>query len=335
MWGSTSQNKYRRLKNATHFNEVRVYSKQYKKTVNKAFREYKKATINKLRTLQSENPKEYWNIIQGKTKQVNETKISLDIFEQHFKKLASETNQTEACHREELNVADDPDLNKSFTTQEITKAIKKFKSRKSSGIDQIINEFFKHSPDKLIPVYAKLFNIILSTGIVPDDWAISIIRPIYKNKGYDTDPNNYRGISLLSCFGKLFTSCLNERLSNFVKAHDTVGPEQAGFKSDNSTIDHIIVLKTLADIYLNKRKRLYCCFVDYQKAFDTINRTKLWTKLLSSGISGRILKVIKNLYSQAKSCVNVSGKNSEYFSCNVGVRQGENLSSLLFSLYWF
>ena len=55
--------------------------------------------------------------------------------------------------------------------------------------------------------------------------------------------------------------------------------------------------------------------------------------MLSSGISGRILKVIQNLYSQAKSCVNVSGKNSEYFSCNVGVRQGENLSPLLFPLY--
>ena len=56
-------------------------------------------------------------------------------------------------------------------------------------------------------------------------------------------------------------------------------------------------------------------------------------QVVSSGISGRILKVIKNLYSQAKSCVNVSGKNSEYFSCNIGVRQGENLSQLLFSLY--
>ena len=114
----------------------------------KTFREYNKATINKLRTLQSENPKEYWNTIQGKTKHVNETEISLDIFEQHYKKLASETdakstNQTEACHRAELNAADDLDLNKPFTTQEITKVIKKLKSRKSSGIDQIINEFVK------------------------------------------------------------------------------------------------------------------------------------------------------------------------------------------------
>ena len=75
---------------------------------------------------------------------MNETKISLDIFEQHFKKLASETestNQTEACHRKDLNVADDPDLKEPFTTQEISKASKKLKSHKSSGIDQIINEF--------------------------------------------------------------------------------------------------------------------------------------------------------------------------------------------------
>ena len=142
------------------------------------------------------------------------------------------------------------------------------------------------------------------------------LRGAYAPTGGLDKPQRYRGDlkneiprmphTLLSCFGKLFTSCLNERLSNFVKAHDTVGLEQAGFKSDNSTIDHIFVLKTFADIYLNKRKRLYCCFVDYQKAFDA-NRTKLWTKLLFSGISGRILKVIKNLYSQAKSCVNVSG----------------------------
>ena len=61
------RNKYRRLKNATYFNKIRVCSKQYKTAVNEAFREYKKATINKLRTLQSENAKEYWNIIQGKT----------------------------------------------------------------------------------------------------------------------------------------------------------------------------------------------------------------------------------------------------------------------------
>ena len=79
-----------------------------------------------------------------------------------------------------------------------------------------------------------------------------------------------------------------------------VQAEQAGFKSDVSTIDHVSVLKSLADMYLSKRQRLYCCFVDYKKAFDTINRATLWSKMLSSAISGQILNVIKNMYIKAK-----------------------------------
>ena len=137
--------------------------------------------------------------------------------------------------------------------------------------------------------------------------------PIYKNKGSANDPNNYRGIFLLSCLGKLFTGCINNRLTDFIKENDIIGPEQAGFKSYFSTIDYLFVLKSLADVYLSKRKRLYCCFVDYKKAFDTVNRSKLWTKMLLSGISGRILDVIKNMYLKAKSCVAITGGQSECF----------------------
>ena len=75
-------------------------------------------------------------------------------------------------------------------------------------------------------------------------------------------------------------------------------------------------------MYLSKRQRLYCCFVDYKKAFDTINRTTLWSKMLSAGISGKILNVIKNMYIEAKSSV----------SLTAGV-ESENLSPLLFSIY--
>ena len=96
---------------------------------------------------------------------------------------------------------------------------------------------------------------------MPADWCQSVIRPIYKNKGDIDDPNNYREISLLSCFGKLFTSCLNRQLTIFIEKN-IVQAEQAGFKADFSTIDHVFVLKSLADMYLSKRQRLYCCFVD-------------------------------------------------------------------------
>jgi hypothetical protein len=74
-------------------------------------------------------------------------------------------------------------------------------------------------------------------------------------------------------------------------------------------------------------------FVDYKKAFDSINRSALWTKLIRLGIGGKILSVVKDLYRDAKSCVKWESELTDFFPCNVGVRQGENLSPLLFSLY--
>ena len=81
------------------------------------------------------------------------------------------------------------------------------------------------------------------------------------------------------------------------------------------------------------KKRLYCIFIDYEKAFDLVNRTFLWQKLLNTGVGGRVLMVVKDMYKKAKSCVQWKCKMSDYFSCSAGVRQGENLYPLLFSIY--
>ena len=73
--------------------------------------------------------------------------------------------------------------------------------------------------------------------------------------------------------------------------------------------------------------------LDYHKAFDTVDRTHLWTKLFSTGIHGRILNVVKSIYKEAQSCVRHNGEVSQLFLCNNDVRQGDNLSPLLFSIY--
>ena len=82
-----------------------------------------------------------------------------------------------------------------------------------------------------------------------------------------------------------------------------------------------------------EKKRLFCLFVDHRKAFDTVWRVGLWHKLVKENVNGKILNVIRNMYSNVKSCVMLNQHVSESFVCNVGVRQGENLSPLLFALY--
>ena len=103
------------------------------------------------------------------------------------------------------------ELDREITEAEITTAIKNLKRKKSHGVDGLLNEYFIEFKDFLMPTLLRVFNGILQSGIFPTAWAVAVLVPIFK-RGNPEDPNNYRGISLVSNFGKLFTSILNQRL---------------------------------------------------------------------------------------------------------------------------
>ena len=94
-----------------------------------------------------------------------------------------------------------------------------------------------------------------------------------------------------------------------------------------------MTLYGLIEYFKSNKKKLYCCFIDFTKAFDNIWRAGLWQKLLKHGIRGKILTIIQNMYKEIKSCITVNGNSSGFFSCEKGVRHGENLSPLLFAIY--
>ena len=170
------------------------------------------------------------------------------------------------------------------------KAIKELKCNKAHGIDGVLNEYIKYTADLMIDIWVKLFNRILDSGEIPSDWSTGIIITLYKGKGSQLDPNNYRGITLLSCVGKLFTSILNNRLNAFLNVYGVLNENQAGFRKMYSTTHHIFTLKCLIDLCKFRKRKL-----------DKINRIALWHKLIQSNIPGRLLNVIKSMYANIKS----------------------------------
>ena len=330
----TAKKRYHQNKTIERQNDLKRASKAYKKELNKQYRIYHKNLHHKLRTLKSSNSKTYWKILNGGSESREEIRnLNLELFTDHFKSLNSNQDDEDFNIDYENINENNTILNRSFTEEEVLTSIKSLKNNKACGEDNILNEFLKAAASKLLSTYTKLFNIILESGMVPSMWEIGIIKPIFKNKGDPADPDNYRGITILSCFSKLLTSVVNNRLTEFLEDSGALNENQAGFRKGYSTMDHIFTLKSLIDIYLNKNKRIYAAFVDYRKAFDCVSRPALWVKILNHNIDGKVFKLIKNLYDNAKSCVKLNNCISDLFRSCIGVRQGENLSPLLFALF--
>ena len=142
--------------------------------------------------------------------------------------------------------------------------------------------------------------------------------------------SSYRGISLLSIPGKVYTKVLQQQLKKQVE--EVLAEEQAGFRPGRGTVDQIFVIRQLAEKFFEKNCTLYNNFIDFKQAFDSVWQQGLWQVLRNSGIPEDLLLLLEDLYSKSASAVRVDGELTEWFSVTEGVRQGYNLSPYLFNL---
>ena len=122
-------------------------------------------------------------------------------------------------------------------------------------------------------------------------------------KGSFNDVNNYRGITSLSCIGKLFTCIINNRLNDWAENYYVFIEAQAGFRKGMSTADNAFILHGLVSHMLNQGKKLFCAFIDFTKAFNYVVRDNLWFKLIKLGLRGNILDINRSMYNSIKSRV--------------------------------
>ena len=309
--------------------------KSYKKMIRNKRKEHKKKIKQDILNSMADS-RAFWGAIKrlstgkGFDQNISEEQW-LDHFKQVFCSDTSTTDDDMECPDVHDSISDDT-LDADITPTEVAAAIRHLKNNKAAGPDGLIPEIFKHSSDVVIPYLVKLFNHIFSTGHYPESWSEAVIQPIHK-KGNRNDPNNYRGISLLSVCSKIYSFILNKRLTLWSEENEILGETQAGFRRDRSTIDHIFTLFSMVQRYILRNKKLYVAFIDFQKAFDYISRSKLWSVLKKQGVNGKMLGAFQSMYSVVKARVRCGQSVTDLFCCPRGLKQGEITSPILFSLF--
>lgn len=318
--------------------------REYKKLRKHKYREYKESILGQLESLHDNDPKLYWNLIneikESKYKDQSNSAVEPSAWISHFTNL----NTVKDKFKQRLNSLEIlldtmekqitfNELDIKISTKEISKAISKLKINKAPGLDNISNNMIKSGHVTLIPSLQKLFNACLTSGNYPTQWAEGYIVPIHKSNDKH-DPNNYRGITITSAVGKLFNCILDERLNLFLENHKIIHECQIGFTRNARTSDHMFILKCIIDEYCkSKEGRVYACFVDFQKAFDTVIHTGLKIKLLDIGVGTLFYNIVKNMYSVSRICIRVDEGITKFITTKLGVKQGDNLSPNLFKVF--
>lgn len=215
------------------------------------------------------------------------------------------------------------------TQKEIREHINKLKNNRTSGEDGIIAELLKHMENETTKDLTGIIQKIWEEEELPKDWKCALIHPLHK-KGDKEDVNNYRGISLLQVTYKILSACLLKRTQQQLEYK--IGEYQAGFRPNRSCTEQIFNLKMILKHMALRGKPVICVFVDFKKAYDSVDRQALFNILEEQGLDNKTTNLIKQTLTGTTSKVKFMGEVSEPFEIRTGVRQGDGLSPLLFNL---
>lgn len=231
-------------------------------------------------------------------------------------------------------VGDDPlELNRPITLDEVKKIILQSKAQKATGIDRIPNEAVKN--ELCINLLHKLFVLCFEHGILPSAWGKSVVIPIGKGKtSCSTEPLSHRGLSMQSCIYKLFSLLLSRRVQLYAEGRGLLSETQNGFRRDRGCVDHVFSLCEIVRMNTPRADcKVYTMFVDFRKAFPSVDRNLLLARLIEIGVDGKLFQSIANTYRSPQCCLRVNGMLSEFFPSNYGTLEGDCQSPLNFALF--
>ena len=289
------------------------------------------------------------NVLQGNPKKSTVSKINLDgeiidnsqrlvnVFNDYFvdigPNLASNIPDSSIHYSDFLK---DPNPYSIYFTPtdevEIAGIIRELKNKHSSGHDSISNVLLKKNLNEIVKPLTHICNLSISTGVVPTAMKLARVIPIFK-KGDNMMLGNYRPISLLTCLSKVLEKIVFKRTSKFLNTHKLLYQLQFGFREKHCTTHAMLTMLNKITSCFDRYEHTVGVFLDFSKAFDTINHDILLYKLSYYGIRGIALEWFRNYLLNRQQYVSITNVNSNLKYVTCGVPQGSILGPLLFLIY--
>lgn len=338
---------YKKWKKNQSNNENENSYKSYRNYVNKKIRNEKNSYYKTQFNKSIGDMRQSWRLINeilGRPKKNNDDQVLKNINEDATitsNKLADSFNDqvqsvVHLCNHKCLKYSPTP-LNHTIfiemaDEQEVLNILKNLNVNKSAGIDGIRAIDLKSNAELFAPIMTKLINSTITESNIPDKMKTAIIRPIYKS-GKKSDMSNYRPVSILPIMEKIMEEVIVRRINNFVTKYKIINKRQYGFQAGKS------INRLLGDFssHLNesKGKKMHSIilFIDFKKAFDTLDHNIMVSCLQNIGIRGLCLEWIRNYLKNRSYKVKISDKTSKEVEVMHGVPQGSKLGPLLYLLY--
>ena len=295
------------------------------------------------------NAKTYWSIlktffngrkipiippllIDGKI--VSDFKEKANKFNEFFSRQCTPLNNGSKCPGHPYFITNERLSSVVFDDHDIIKIIRALNINKSHGHDDISIRMIKICDSALVKPLSIIFHNCIKSGSFPYTWKKSNVIPVHKKNDKQLI-NNYRPVSLLPIFGKIFERIIFNNIYKYLDEHNLLNPNQSGFRPKDSCVYQLLEIthNIFSSFDCNPTLETRAVFLDISKAFDKVWHEGLVFKLKSVGISGNLLTLMESFLSERYQRVLLNGQSSEWATINAGVPQGSILGPLLFLIY--